>query len=211
MNLKYGKVPLDKIKKYTESNDPTLLEKIFLEQKKELEKTIEKLNCAKKSVEERLKYIEDIKDIPEFEKVLTEHIDLEKIFIIDRVFHKESDLELLVRKLGKKTDFSHSLTLGNVGLLMEKNSNYKTYKGVYLINKNFKDPLNIYIKPAGRYLTIYFKGKRINSPKYYKILEKYIKKNNIETEDFFYEIALISIPISPSEKEYIRKIGIKIK
>jgi len=116
-----------------------------------------------------------------------------------------------VRELGKKTDFSHSLTLGNVGLLMKKNSNYKTYKGVYLINKNFEDPLNIFLKPAGKYLTIYFKGKRKDSPKYYKILERYIKNNNIETEDFFYEIALRSISISPLEKEYIRKIEIKIK
>lgn len=169
------------------------------------------MECAKKSVEERLEYIEEIKNIPEFEKVLIQHMNSKNIFTIDKIFYRESDLELLVRELGEKTDFSHSLTLGNVGLLMERDSDYKEYTGVYLINKNFKDSLNISLKPKGEYLTIYFKGKRKDSPRYYKILEKYIEDNKIETEGFFYEIALVSIPISSTEKEYIRRIEIKIK
>lgn len=169
------------------------------------------MECAKKSVEERLEYIENIKNIPEFERVLIQHMDSQKIFTIDKIFYKESDLELLVRDLGKKTDFSHSLTLGNVGLLMDRNSDLIEYSGVYLINKNFKNSLNVSLKSKGEYLTIYFKGKRKDSPRYYKILEKYIKDNKIETEEFFYEIALVSIPISSTEKEYIRRIEIKIK
>jgi len=211
LNLRYSKISLDKIKEYTENGDIPLLKTIFLEQKEELEKTIKELDCAKKSVEKRLQYIEKIKKIPDFERVLIQHMDAEKIFIVDKLFSKESDLELLVRELGKRTDFSHSLILGNVGLLMNKKSNYSEYAGVYLINKDFKDPLDFYIKPAGEYLTIYFKGKRENSPKYYKILEKYIKDKNIETEGLFYEIALVIPSISSVEKEYIRRIEIKKK
>lgn len=162
-------------------------------------------------MEERLKYIEKIKNIPEFEKVLVQHMDGEKIFTVDKEFCKEYELELLVRELGEKTNFSHSLTLGNVGLLMDKGSDYRGYAGVYLINKDFKDILNISLKPKGEYLTIYFKGKREDSPKYYKIMEKYIKNNKIETEGLFYEIALVSTSVSSAEKEYIRRIEIKKK
>ncbi|MEI6857104.1 MerR family transcriptional regulator [Psychrilyobacter sp.] len=211
LNLRYSRVPLDRIKEHTENGDITLLKTIFLEQKEELERTIKELECAKKSVEERLEYIEKVNIIPEFGKVLTQHVDENKIFTVDKVFYKECDLELLVRELGKRTNFSHSLTLGNVGLLMEPYSDYKKYIGIYLINKDFKDLLNVSIKSAGEYLTIYFKEKREESPKYYKILEKYIVDNKIEIEEFFYEMALVSTSISSTEKEYIRMIEIKKK
>ncbi|UUV18396.1 MerR family transcriptional regulator [Fusobacteria bacterium ZRK30] len=211
LNLRYSKIPLDRIREYTENGEISLLKTIFLEQKEELERTIKELECAKKSVEERLCYIEEVKNIPDFEKVLVQHMEPEKIFTIDKEFYKECDLELLVRALGEKTDFSHSLTLGNVGLLMEEYSDYNKYTGVYLINKDFKNLSNVSIKPEGEYLTIYFKGKRDDSPKYYKILERYIKDNNLETEGLFYEIALVSTSISPAEKEYIRRIEIKKK
>jgi len=211
LNLRYSKIPLDIIKEYTENGDISLLKTIFSEQKDELERKIKELECAKKSVEERLQYIEKIKKNSEFEKILIEHMETEKIFIIDKKFYKECDLEILVRELGETTKFSHSLTLGNVGLLMKPNSDYREYAGVYLINKDFKDLLNVSLKVTGEYLTIYFKGKRESSPKYYKILEKYIKDNNIETEGLFYEIALVSTSISHTEKEYIRRIEIKKK
>lgn len=211
LNLRYSKIPLDRIKEYTENGAISLLKSIFLEQKEELERSINELECAKKSVEERLQYIEKIKKIPDFEKILIQHMESEEIFTIDKEFSKECDLEILVRELGEKTNFSHSLTLGNVGLLMKPNSEYRAYEGVYLINKNFKDLLNVSLKAAGEYLMIYFKGKRESSPKYYKILEKYIKDNNIETEGLFYEIALVSTAILHTEKEYIRKIEIKKK
>lgn len=211
LNLRYSRLPLDRIKEHTENGDITLLKTIFLEQKEELERTIKELECAKKSVEERLEYIEKVNNIPEFGKVFTQHMDGNKIFTVDKVFYKESDLELLVRELGKRTNFSHPLTLGNVGLLMEQYSDYKKYIGIYLINKDFKDLLNVSIKPAGEYLTIYFKGKRKESPKYYKFLEKYIKNNKIETEGLFYEMALVNTPISSTENEYIRRIEIKKK
>jgi DNA-binding transcriptional MerR regulator/effector-binding domain-containing protein len=211
LNLRYSRVPLDRIREYTEKGNIYILKTIFLEQKEELERTIKELECAKKSVEERLRYIEKIKNIPEFGKVLVQHMDENKIFTVNKKFYKESDLELLVRELGKKTDFSHSLTLGNVGLLMKQNSAYKEYTGVYLIDKDFKDLLNLSVKPTGEYLIIYFKGKREESPKYYKILEKYIRNNNIETEGLFYEMALVSTSISSVEKEYIRRIEIKKK
>lgn len=211
LNLRHSKIPLDKIREYTENGEISLLKTIFLEQREELERKIKELKCAKKSVEERLQYIEKIKNIPDFEKILIKHIDEEKIFTIDNEFYKESDLELLVKELGEKTNFSHSLTLGNVGILMKQDSGYNEYAGVYLINKDFKDILNVSLKPAGEYLMVYFKGNRENSPKYYKILEKYIKDNNIETEGLFYEIALVSTSIAYSKKEYIRRIEIKKK
>ena len=211
LNLRYSKIPLEKIREYTKNGDISLLKTIFLEQKEELEKTIKELECAKKSVEERLCYIEKVKNIPDFGRVLEQHMSSEEIFTIDKNFYKECDLELLVRELGEKTDFSHSLTLGNVGLLMKSNSNYTEYAGVYLINKDFKDLSNVSIKPKGEYLRVYFKGKRESSPKYYKILEEYIKDNDIETEGLFYEIALVSTSISSAEKEYIRRIEIKKK
>ena len=54
LNLKYSKIPLDKIKEYTKNGDISLLKTIFLEQKKELKKAIKELECAKKSVEENM-------------------------------------------------------------------------------------------------------------------------------------------------------------
>lgn len=211
LNLRYSRIPLDRIKEHTENGDITLLKTIFLEQKEELLKTIKVLECASNSIDDRLKYIEKVTTIPKFGKVVIQNIDQNKIFTINKLFDKESDLELLVRELGQKTNFSHSLILGNVGLLMDPNSDYKKYLGVYLINNDFKDLLGVSTKPAGKYLTLYFKGKRNQSPKYYKILEKYIKDNKIETQGLFYEMALVSTSISSTEKEYIRVIEIKIK
>jgi hypothetical protein len=62
------------------------------------------------------------------------------------------------------------------------------------------------------YILLKFKAAEIlDTRKHYKILENYIMANNIETEGLFYEMALVSTSISPTEKEYIRRIEIKKK
>ncbi|WP_372715163.1 helix-turn-helix domain-containing protein, partial [Ilyobacter sp.] len=130
LNLRYGKVPLNKIKEYLEKENIHSLKEVFIEQKEELTQKIEELVKAKKNIEERLSYIERVEKIEIFGEVTEEIRGEREIFSIWKEFIEESELELLVRELGKESNFSCRLIWGKVGLLMEKNKGYKKYSGI---------------------------------------------------------------------------------
>lgn len=208
INLRYGKVSLEKIKELTTKGDLNSLLEAFAEQEKELQKKIEELEEAKKTIEIRRKYLEAIKEVKRFEKISIEEKKEELVFSIMKKFKKEEELELLVRELGNKSDFSYSLVLGNVGLIMKKKKKYIEYDGVYLKNIRI-DEEKSEKKEGGRYLVVYFEGNRSSSNKYYKLIEEYSKEKNLAIEDKYYETALLVKEENP--KIYVRKIEVKIK
>jgi len=212
LNLRHGKVPLDKIKEYTEMGKLSSLKELFQEQKKELEKKIAELKKAEKSVEERLKYIEEVEGIEEFDRVVIKKRKAQKIFTVRKNFVDEEELELLVRELGRVSEFSYSLVLGNVGLFMERNGEWSKYSGVYLkgekLSKNLKGEEE---QPEGEYISVYFRGVRDDSSRYYRMMEEYIEENGIEVEGPYYEMALVSNSPTSKEREYIRVIEIRRK
>lgn len=208
INLRHGKVPLEKIKEFTTKGDISSLVKAFAEQEKELQNKIEELEEAKKSIETRREYLEVIKEVKRYGEITIEERTEESIFSIMKKFKTEEDLELLVRELGNKSDFSYSLILGNVGLIMKKKKNYTEYDGVYLKNIRI-DEEKSEKKDKGRYLVVYFEGDRSDSYKYYKLIEKYSKEKNVTIKSNYYEMALLVKAENP--KKYIRKIEVKIK
>lgn len=207
INLRYGKVPLERIREFTSKGDIDSLEEALEEQEKDLRRKIEELEGAKRSIEDRLGYIKGIKGIEEFDRVLIEERDEEVTFTIRDEFQSEEELELLVKRLGKESAFSYSLVLGNVGLLMKRGKDYKTYAGVYLKNKGMKSSQGNEVRKKGRYLVIYFEGTREDSKGYYKAIEEYAAEMSVEVEDEFYEMALLS----KKGEGYIRRIEVKIK
>lgn len=129
---------------------------------------------------------------------------------MEKEFQTEEELELLVRELGSKSNFSYSLVLGNVGLLMEKGGKYNSYRGVYLDTGSLGEKgSEVEEQPEGEYITIHFKGTRKDSCNYYQKLDRYIEENKISTEGPYYEMALVCDSLSSSEKRYIRMIEIK--
>lgn len=211
LNLRYSKVPLERIKEYTEKGDLASLKELFQNQRNELRRKIEELERAERSVEERLKYIETVEGIESFDRIIVEKKTSQKIFRMKKAFVTEEELELLVRKLGRVSDFSSSLVLGNVGLIMERAGGRQEYSGVYLLGEKFPGGLQVEEKPGGEYIRIYFKGTRDDSPRYYRMMEKYIEEKGLEVEEPYYEMALVSNSLASAEREYIRVIEIKKK
>ncbi len=211
LNLRYSKVPLERIKEYTEKGDLISLKELFQDQRDELRRKIEELEKAEKSVEERLRYIEAVEGIEGFDRIVVEKKCARRIFSVKKPFVTEEELELLVRELGRVSEFSSSLVLGSVGLIMERDGEWKKYSGVYLVGEKFPENLEIWEQPEGEYIRIYFKGTRNDSPRYYKIMEEYIGKMEIEVDGPYYEMALVSNSVASKEREYIRVIEIKKK
>ena len=103
-----------------------------------------------------------------------------KRFTVKKSFATEEELELLVRELGRVSDFSSSLVLGSVGLIMEREGGWKKYSGVYLKGEKFPENLQGEEQPEGEYISIYFRGTRDDSPRYYRMIEEYIEEKGIE-------------------------------
>ena len=159
-------------------------------------------------MEERLHYIGEVEGIEAFGKTLTVKREKRKVFSIRKEFETEEELELLVRELGKQSRFSYSLVLGRVGLLMKRGDSYRKYSGVYLKSDEFSEE-KLEEQQAGEYLVIYFKGRREDSYKYYRMLEEYIERNEVKVDEIYYEMALASSSPTLKEKEYIRMIEVR--
>ncbi len=211
LNLRYSKVPLERIKEYTEKGDLTSLKELFQNQRDELRRKMEELERAERSVEERLRYIEAVEGIEGFDRIVIEKKPARRIFSVKKSFVTEEELELLVRELGRVSDFSSSLVLGSVGLIMERDGEWEKYSGVYLVGEKFPGGLEIEEQHEGKYIRIYFKGTRSNSPRYYRMMEEYIEERGLEVEGPYYEMALVGNSIDFVEREYIRVIEIKKK
>lgn len=212
LNLRYSKIPLEKIKEYTESGDLSSLKELFQNQRDELRRKIEELERAEKSVEERLRYIDEVEGIEKFDQVILRKKGVRKICTVKKSFSGEEELELLVRKLGRISDFTSSLVLGNVGLIMERAGGWEEYSGVYLKGEKPSESFKVEEEqPEGEYISVYFRGTRADSPRYYKMIEGYIEKKGIEVEGPYYEMALVSNSLASKEREYIRIIEMRKK
>ncbi|GLI57480.1 GntR family transcriptional regulator [Propionigenium maris DSM 9537] len=211
LNLRYSKVPLERIKEYTEKGELTSLKKLFENQRDELRMKIEELERAERSVEERLRYIEEVEGIERFGRIIVEKKPVRRIFSVKNSFVTEEELELVVRELGRVSDFSASLVLGSVGLIMRREGEWEKYSGVYLVGEKFPEALQVEEQPEGEYIRVYFKGTRNDSPRYYKMMEEYIEEKGVEVEGPYYEMALVSNSMASKEREYIRVIEIKKK
>lgn len=87
--------------------------------------------------------------------------------------------------------------------------NFDKYEGIYTIALNKKSVLNSFIKPQGKYLCGYQKGKWDQLPTLYQQMLDYTHKNNIQLTGYAYEVGLNDFVIS-NEADYITKIMIKI-
>lgn len=209
LNLRYSKVPLERIREHTERGDLTSLKKLFENQRDELRRKIEELERAERSVEERLRYIEAVEGVESFDRIVVEKNPVRRIFSVKKSFVTEEELELIVRELGRVSNFSSSLVLGSVGLIMERGKEWRKYSGIYLVGENFPEALQVEEQPEGEYIRVYFEGTRNDSPKYYRMMEEYIEEKGIEVEGPYYEMALVSNSMASKEREYIRVIEIK--
>lgn len=202
INLKNSGLSLGEIKEVLSSKGK--LKENLIKQRESIERKIKELEVIEKSLEERIEYLEGISKINDLESVIEYEEVEEEVIRLEEEFETEDELELLVRKIGKKEEFRYSLILGRVGLLMKvEESNHKKYSGIYLKTgrKNHKKT----------WLKIYFKGTRIESEKYYKKLKEYIRMNKIQVEEYYYEMALSLIDDRSEEKKYIRVIKIPKK
>jgi len=210
VNLRYSEIPLEKIREYTEKGDTTSLKEMFLVQQTEVRTRIKELKKIERSIGDRLAYIGEIEEIDRFDEIIIRKRSRRRIFTVDKEFQSEEELELLVRELGSNSNFSYSLVLGNVGLLMERGREYSKYRGVYLNTGSLdENEPEVEEQPGGEYITIHFKGTRRDSCRYYQKLDRYIDENNISIEGPYYEMALVCDSLSSDEKRYIRMIEIK--
>lgn len=193
------------------SKDFNEAEVLLVDKVKDIDKKIEDLEDIRNVIRRKISFINIAKD--NFLQVNLLHLDEEYLTLSYSIENKpfsdilEEAYDLL------KQEGKYLFSNDEQGIMMDsrksiqqiENQNYDYY---YLktVDKNE----NSFIKPAGKYLSIVYKGTEEERVQAYKKLLHYCEKKNIELKEYFYERELHETTYDSQNKDII-EIQVKIK
>lgn len=184
-------------------------------QNKIIEEKINELKLIQQKINKKIFQIKDAIQLDFLDQI--REIDFEQRCVIE---YKENisykDVELLVRKLAKVSEYKVSLTYGDVGISVSKdnlkNKIYTEYNRAFVIVEEGQYEKNLVkVFPKSKYLSIRYNGYHKDAPKYYKKLDEYIIKNNYEIIDDSIEIQLVDPSLITCESEMVSEIQIPVR
>lgn len=195
-----------------------------------LESILNILGNQKQIIYEKLKELDNIKNkIESLENKIKISLDkgLNTVFIKEneertfKTYHCKDrytdEFEIILRKVLLEVEKDYENVNAEIAFTtsysdMKFNQNV-VYKNVMINlgeNKNFIDEKIIKI-PKGKYLTMYFDDAYKDSGKYYDVIMKYIKDNNIETIGDFHEIYIMTRVGMDGKEKSLGQIEILMK
>lgn len=215
--LKFLGLSLKEIKKHLEMRDVDYFFNLLKRQKEITEHKIKELELIKKRFENRMKEIQEVKNIQELEVVKIKNIEERKILCLNEKICTKAELELSLRKLENTSNIVSTIMIGRVGLTISmdniKKMKFDQYNSIFILPEE-----NIYHKELmktlknGKYACLYYRGGDHNeSEKYYKIMLTYLEKNNYTMSGDAIERIIVDKFISKDEKDYLTEIQIPIK
>lgn len=205
-------VPLKEIKNYLSKRNPNELINLLEKERINVINKIDKLNQIKLFIDRKIEYSKDF--INNYtDEVCILSLQEEDMFVTE-VFSCSTDKEIYE---AFSTHISHCEDRGITyphflgGILKYSdvtNGNYFNYKYIYnkLPNENFSN----FAKTKGLYIVAYHKGSYYNTNITYNKILKFIEKNNLSVQSYFYEDIILDDLAVQSYDNYVIKISIKV-
>lgn len=208
-DLRSLKLPLSTIKDYLDNRSIRSTRELLISEVENLKKEMIELKTRTRFLKARLELLN-------FSEI-KQHFEIEHIFYQDRkiILSQESDssrenLYIRLKKLHKEFEKELDSSNQNVfGIVLDADGHTDEYKVFYCVSEKVKSN-EVTILPAGKYLTIYYKGKAENRSLTLKKMEEHIEKNGLVTAGPFYEFYLIDFHETKEITDYVTKIEVKI-
>lgn len=209
-------MPVAEIKEYIKNRTPQRFAQLLNETSDELEKRLSTILRLQKFINGRRKITEEainaktdmiqIQDFPEEYFYVTRFEG--DPHIIDEVYHYEGNHNQTLKLLDIYSPYSVG-EITNINSLTHKKIIHHEFFQTKLTGKN--DYTAPWIRPKGKYLTIYHKEGYWKTPKYQKKLINYAHENHLKTDEYFYDEYLLDELSLTDDKSYLIKISILIK
>ena len=207
--LKELNMSIEEIETYRKNPTPADFLKIVNEKEKEVDKQIQRLKDIKAVMQRKKEKIVFCETLQE-QEIRIEECKSERLLVYPYDF-SEGDISQIFSHLKDiwgieqiRMGMGSFISLDNVYKM-----NFDKYEGIYTIALNKKSVPNSLIKPQGKYLCGYQKGKWDKLPTLYQKMLDYATKNNLQLTGYAYEVGMNDFVIS-NEADYITKIMIKI-
>lgn len=215
LTLRELDMPVSDIKEYIKNRSPERFARLLNETSDELEKRLSTIlrlqkfiNVRRKMTEEALNAETGIVQIQEYpeEYFYVTHFDGDP-HIIDEVYQYEGNHNKTLKLLDIFSPYSVG-EITNISFLSDKKIIHHEFFQTKLTSKN--DYASPWVRPKGKYLTIYHNEGYWKTPKYQKKLMAYAQENNLETDDYFYDEYLLDELSITDDKGYLIKISLLI-
>lgn len=210
--LKRLGMPLKEIKTFIDNRNPDVALDLFQKEKEKIDKEIKELEKLKELMENKISITKAGKNIND--EIILEN-KKEEFFVLSSAIKDVAygyDIATYADHL--KYCINNDLYKGYpVGVMISKenllNEDFYNYS-YYFTEVDNKNIENLYIKPAGLYVTGYIQGYYDKTKDLYVRLIKFINDNNLTIIGYSYEEVLIDECATKNPNEYVIKISIHV-
>ncbi|WP_350344626.1 MerR family transcriptional regulator [Proteinivorax tanatarense] len=180
-----------------------------------IEQEIEPLLKVKKALQKKVGHLKEFTKLQKEEQIEIKNINSRKILFIDENISTDYEVDLAFRKLEGLNDKKLFL-FGNkdMGVLISqegmKSKDYTLYEKAFFIVEKDEDIYNA-ILPAGKYLSITYRGDYSKSQKLFSTALNYISEQGYKTTGQAMEIYRLDIHGTEKKEEFITEIQIPLK
>ena len=212
--LKVLGMPLKDIKTHLNKRSIDYISELLEIQKRVNLEKINELLAVQKKIENRLVFLENLKDI-RTDEISEEFYKERRVIFIKKSIKNSHDIELSIRELENSNRKKNSIFIGKVGVSITKkhllNSNFSEYNELFiLLEDEVVNNENLKIFPEGKYISISFRGSHENASFYYEKLIKYINSRGYEIIGGSFERTLIDFALTSNPQEYLTEIQIPV-
>ncbi len=209
---------IDEIKKYFNNRNLKQSVNILKDKHDELRKKIKELQQLEESISEKIKHLEDISKVSDFEGIVIKEIEEREIVTFNKSIKNEIDLSYACLELENALkEISPILASNRYGaIIKQKDIELNKYTESIVMFLFIKDKKNInenYIKKItkGTYACMYYKGSIWDIEVNLKNMILYIEKEGYRVCGDVLQIVQIDISVTDKSEEVLFEIQIPIK
>lgn len=209
-------MPLEEIRSFLQNRDIDVIEEKLRSQKAAVTKKRQELESIERKIDNRLRQLNNATTAALGEITVEEVPPCRIVWMREALSPKGYlDLERPIRRLEAGQNQS-VVFLGKVGLgITEENlfaGRFEQYDLIFLIldnEDNYVGSVETY--PAGRCVSVRFRGSHSEAPTYYEQVMAYIKENGLLISGFSREITLIDYGITDDTSKFVTELRIPVK
>lgn len=216
LTLRQLGLPLAQIREYLAHRSPITYGELFQERINFFAKEIEHMKLLTKQLQESLHEIEALAGLT-LNQIKEEQCQQEYLFISSSTQPAEGfkNRSAHIANMFAELNQSVPLTAGNFGYIYDNkvlDNGEQRYlcHYFYTLKQGLASP-HCYLKPAGRYLTLYFQGVYMfNSKKHLRLLQQYIIEHKLSVTSPLYVTSLSDYWTADDIDKYIYKLALRL-
>lgn len=218
--LKALGVPLKEIKEQLSNRNINDFVQTLQVHKKITEDKIKELEMAKRKLEARIMEIEQVQKMSTLGLPFIKDINERTIIQLQEKIRSFYDLELSLRELNRQFQGAASIFIGKVGLTLSQQriqrKNFFEYSSIFLLLEEVEtwemiEELDLVTTlPKGTYASVFFRGGHESTPKYVRVLHRYIEEQGYQIAGDFLIRTIIDQFISNDKEEFLMEIQVLI-